>query len=202
MVLLYDILSSVLCIYPASWWLHSSLCYYFMIFFPQFSVFIRQVGDSVHRYGITYFMIFFPQISAFITKLVTQFIIISYLMIFFAQFSVFIRKVGDYIHHYGITLWYSFLSSLYLSGKLLSLFIIMVLLYDILSSVLCIYQESWWLCSSLWYYYMIFFPQFSVFIRQVGDCSSLWYYLRYDILSSVLCIYQACWWLSSSLWYY
>ena len=51
-------------------------------------------------------------------------------MIFFPQFSVFIRQVGDCIHHYGITLWYSFLSSLYLLGKLVTLFIIMVLLTD------------------------------------------------------------------------
>ena len=49
-------------------------------------------------------------------------------MIFFPQLPVFIRQVGDSVHHYDITLWYSFLSSLYLSGKSVTPFIIMVLL--------------------------------------------------------------------------
>ena len=180
---------SSLYLYQASWWLGSSLCYYFLYdIFPHFSVFIRQVGDSAQHYSITYFMIFFP------------------------QFSVFIRQVGASVHHYGITLWYSFLTSLYLSGKLVTLFIFMVLFYDILFSLLCIYQASWWLYSSLWYYFMIFFPRFSVFIRQVGDSVhhhgiTLWYFfltslylsgklvtlfiimvLLYDILSS-FCLY-------------
>ena len=204
--ILYDILSSILCIYQASSWLYSLLWYYFMIFFPQLSVFIRQVGDSVHHYGITYWYFFLS--SLYLSgKLVTVFIIMALLSLWYYFLSSLYysgKLVTLFIIMVFLTLWYSFLSSLYLSGKLVALFIIMVLIYDSLSSVLCIYQASWWLYN--YYritYFMIFFPQFPVFIRQVGDSVHHYgYYLLYDIFSSVLCIYQTSCWLYSSVWHY
>ena len=134
LILLYSFLSS-LYLYQASWWLYSSFWYYLLYdIFPQFSVLNRQVVDSTHHYGITLFMKLFP------------------------QFSVFIRQVGDSTQHYGITCFLILFPqfSVFIE-KLLTLFIIMVLIYDILSSALSIYQESWWLYSSLWYYFIIFF---------------------------------------------
>ena len=143
---LYDILSSVLCIYQASWCLYSSLWYYFMIFFPQLSFIYNLSGKSLTRFIIMILLydIFFLRSLYLSGKLVTVFIIMALLslwyyflsflylsgvgdsvhtscMIFFPQFSVFIRQVGDSADHYGIIS------------------------------------------------FVIFFPQFSVFVRQVGD---------------------------------
>ena len=83
-------------------------------------------------------------------------------LIFFPQFPVFIRQVSDSVHHYNITLWYFFLSSLYLSGKLVTIFIIMALLslwYYFLSSlhlsVKLVTHFIIMVLLTLWYFFLI-----------------------------------------------
>ena len=105
---------------------HHSGITYFMIFFPQFSVFIRQVGDSVHHYGITLWYYFLS--SLYLSgKMVTLFIITVLLTLYFFLRSLYLsdKLVTLFIIMVLLTLWYSFLISLYLSDKLVTLFIIM-----------------------------------------------------------------------------